>query len=319
MPKVSVIVPVYGVERYIERCARSLFEQTLNDVEYIFIDDCSPDKSVDILNKLIGKYVDKLASEKKTVRVLTQPTNGGLAAVRRLGLEMFSGDYVIHCDSDDWVEPNWLELLYNKALSLNLDVVFCDYYRASGVKTVIKNRCVDGRDKEYYMHKLLTRCIISSVWNKLVKGDIYRKNEFVYPKHNMWEDYVLSVQTFFYAERIGYVDAPLYNYFLNAQSICFQNIDVKQKQILENSRIIIDFIKSHSSYDSCKNDLVVLKNTAREELLAVLHKREYYRMWYNTYREINVRYLLIPGISVKDRLRFLIILLGLYPLVRRKS
>ena len=83
MPKVSVLVPVYGVEKYIERCARSLFEQTLDDMEFIFVDDCTPDRSVEILKSIIEEYRLRFAEKKYAVRFVKMPTNSGLAAVRR--------------------------------------------------------------------------------------------------------------------------------------------------------------------------------------------------------------------------------------------
>ena len=83
MPKVSVLVPVYGVEKYIERCARSLFEQTLDDIEFIFVDDCTPDRSIEILESVIEKYRLRFAEKKYDVRIERMPTNSGQAAVRR--------------------------------------------------------------------------------------------------------------------------------------------------------------------------------------------------------------------------------------------
>ena len=100
MPKVSVIVPVYGVERYMERCARSLFEQTLDDIEFIFVDDCSPDRSLDILNEVLEEYVDRQLQ----TQIVRLDQNGGLPNARKVGLRLATGNYIIHCDSDVWVE-----------------------------------------------------------------------------------------------------------------------------------------------------------------------------------------------------------------------
>ena len=83
MPKVSIIIPVYGVEKYIERCARSLFEQTLDCIEYIFVDDCSPDKSIEILERIIEEYRPRFAGERKVVQIERMLTNSGQAAVRK--------------------------------------------------------------------------------------------------------------------------------------------------------------------------------------------------------------------------------------------
>ena len=100
MPKVSVIIPVYGVEKYIEKCARSLFEQTLDDIEYLFVDDCTPDKSVDILKHILEEYPHR----KSQVVIHRMEQNSGQAVVREWGVKNAKGDFIIHCDSDDWVD-----------------------------------------------------------------------------------------------------------------------------------------------------------------------------------------------------------------------
>ena len=112
MPKVSVIIAVYGAEKYIERCARSLFEQTLNDIEYIFVDDCSPDKSIEILISVLDDYPHR----KKQVRIIRNHSNLGVGGTRTVGMKAATGDYLIHCDPDEGVEHNMYELLYNKAI-----------------------------------------------------------------------------------------------------------------------------------------------------------------------------------------------------------
>ena len=95
MPKVSVIIPIYGVEKYIERCVRSLFEQTLDDIEYLFIDDCSPDGSVRIIMRILDEYPNR----KEQVIIHRMEQNSGQAKVREWGMKNATGDYVIHCDS----------------------------------------------------------------------------------------------------------------------------------------------------------------------------------------------------------------------------
>ena len=129
MPKVSIIVPVYGVEKYIERCARSLFEQTLDDIEYLFIDDCTPDKSIEILKNVLKDYPQR----KDQVIIHRMEKNSGQAAVRKWGMIKATGDYTIHCDSDDWVDVTMYEKMYNKAIEEKSDLVICDFYRSNSI------------------------------------------------------------------------------------------------------------------------------------------------------------------------------------------
>ena len=120
--KVSVIIPFYKVERYIKRCATSLLTQTLDDVEFIFVDDASPDSSRDILLSVIKEHPEK------AVTILTHQSNKGLPAARNTGLGVATGDYIYHCDSDDWLEPDMLEKLVGSAERNDADIVYCDFW-----------------------------------------------------------------------------------------------------------------------------------------------------------------------------------------------
>ena len=128
MIKVSVIVPVYKVETFIERCIRSLMEQTLQDVEFVIVDDCSPDNSISIAQAVIQDYPGR----KEQVKLIRHNVNQGLPAARNSGLTVASGEYVFHCDSDDFVEPAMLEQLYRAAKDEKADIVWCDWMLSFG-------------------------------------------------------------------------------------------------------------------------------------------------------------------------------------------
>ncbi len=116
---VSIIVPIYNVEKYIERCAVSLFEQDFEDIEYIFVNDCTPDNSIQILEEVIEKYPNR----KSNVKIIHYKANKGLGSARKTGLEQATGEYVLHIDSDDWVELDMVLCLYNKAIETDADIV----------------------------------------------------------------------------------------------------------------------------------------------------------------------------------------------------
>ena len=124
-PKVSVVVPVYGVEAYIGQCVRSLFSQTWDNCEFIFVDDGSPDNSISMLESVLTTEFPQLQS---SVKVLHEP-NSGLPCARMAGLAKAEGDYIIHVDSDDWVEPDYVRNLVEKAIDEGADVVYCDFYK----------------------------------------------------------------------------------------------------------------------------------------------------------------------------------------------
>lgn len=122
--KISVGIPVYRVERYIERCARSLFEQTMQEgIEFIFVNDCTPDRSIEILKQVLEEYPHR----KEQVKILHHDQNRGLVAARKTALAAVCGDYIIHCDSDDWVDKDLYEKMYQKAVEEEADVVYAPY------------------------------------------------------------------------------------------------------------------------------------------------------------------------------------------------
>lgn len=208
MPKISVIVPIYKVEKYIEKCVCSLMEQTLDDIEYIFVDDCSPDNSIKILETTLERY----SHRKKNVRIIHHDVNRGLTSARNSGLMVARGEYIAHCDSDDWVDVTMYESLYLKAKENNAEIAY------SNIRMIYKD------DEEVYKTAVyseekgqMMKNYISSVWTCLVymiaKRELYVNNNVKSPTHlNYCEDFWLSVRLMHYAKRIAYVDEAFYNY-----------------------------------------------------------------------------------------------------------
>ncbi|WP_272691739.1 MULTISPECIES: glycosyltransferase family 2 protein [Providencia] len=192
MAKVSVVVPVYNVEKYITRSLLSLFNQTLDNIEIIIINDGSTDNSLSIVKDII-----KNNPKDNTTTILISRENKGLVATRAEGINIATGDYIIHLDSDDWVEPNWLQLMYEVACKENSDIVMCDY-------TEIYNNKEIRSYKEYYPSKkeninsLLLGRISNSVCDKLIKRSILTGNNIIFNNNiAMGEDIVFTLQTFF--------------------------------------------------------------------------------------------------------------------------
>ena len=125
MINVSVIVPIYNVGKYIERCAESLLSQTMKSgIEFIFVDDAATDNSIDILKTVIARHPER----KDQVKLLTHPVNRGLPAARNTGMDAAEGEYIYHCDSDDYVEADMLRKMYMATLTRGADIVWCDWY-----------------------------------------------------------------------------------------------------------------------------------------------------------------------------------------------
>ena len=162
---VSVVVPVFGVEKYIERCARSLFEQTLPEMEFIFVDDCTKDRSIEILERVLEEYPHRHGQ----IHIVHHENNKGLPQARKTGIQLAKGQYIAHCDSDDWVDRDMYRSMYNVARCKNADIVFCDFLLASdyGNKAVLQNT-VDCCDNGYLILELLNDNIHGGLWKRAV-------------------------------------------------------------------------------------------------------------------------------------------------------
>ena len=172
VPKVSVIITIYNREKYIEDCARSLFEQTLDDVELLFVDDASTDDSVMILRRLLVNYPKR----KELTRIICLEENGGRAVARQTGIDHSTGEYVIHVDSDDWVERNYIEELLNEAENTGADITGCNLiYEFSDHSENIKN--ILPCDSESALIDLLHGKICGWLVLKLFKTSLFIRNK----------------------------------------------------------------------------------------------------------------------------------------------
>ena len=222
-PKVSVIVPVYGVEKFVEHCAVSLMEQTLDGIECIFVDDCTPDSSVDIIRDVISRYPER------DTRIVSHSENRGLPTARNTGLELATGKYVFHCDGDDWIEPDMLDKMYAVAENANADIVYCDFYLSyEKNERYMSNPCLESRE-ELLRQGFLSGAMKYNVWNKLVRRSLYTDNGILFPDgHSMGEDMTM-IRLTACAERVKYLPEALYHY-VQTNSSAFSKTQ-SQKQL----------------------------------------------------------------------------------------
>lgn len=314
MPKVSIIIPVYGVEKYIERCARSLFEQTLDDIEYLFIDDCTPDKSVEILKHVLEEYPQR----KNQVVIHRMEQNSGQAKVREWGMRNATGEYVIHCDSDDWVDIHMYEKMYKKSVSADYDIVVCDYYESDGTSQIINKEYIPDKVEET-MSSILLKKTHSVLWNKLVKKSIYN-NKIIYPIANNAEDYALLVQLAYHSKSFGYVNEPLYFYYYNTSSLTKvmtnENLINRFNQSMSNIGIVETFLRQNQSLAKYSDELDCIKVIEKEILISSSFNKTLYKKWIDAYKEIFPRILLNNKITLRRKLRFIGIKYRIYPLIR---
>lgn len=184
--KVSVLVPVYGVEKYIERCAVSLFEQTYEDLEYIFVDDCSPDRSIEILEDVLARYPHR----KEQTVIIRLEENGGSGNARKILQEKATGDYITFVDSDDFVSERMIELLVSKAQETGADITdgAYSYYTNGGVEEQVP----PSQDSQpVYLKKLLLQHIVThQLWARLINRKFLVDQQLFFQRGiNMAEDY----------------------------------------------------------------------------------------------------------------------------------
>lgn len=312
MPKVSVIIPVYGVEKYIERCARSLFEQTLDDIEYIFVDDCSPDKSIAILENIIKEYLPRLKKEHKNVRIERLSKNCGLPNVRRYGINLATGDYIAHCDSDDWVDVHMYEEMYNKAIEEDADVVVCDFC-STDCENEQYSKGLISKERENVIVDVLLWRIAGCLWNKLVRRKEYTDYDLIYPTHNMGEDAALIVQILWNAKRISYLPEPFYYYYMNQTSITKYVSDdnkIRQRflQATANVEIIEQFLVDKAT-GKIKDALT--KYIFEQSYLIVslaMKNKEDLSIWRRSVGKIRSRVYKCSYLSIKNKLVFYFLL-----------
>ena len=206
--KVSICVPVYGGEKYIAQCARSLFEQTYEDMEYVFVNDCTKDKSIEVVLQVAADYPQR----KDAVKIVNHDRNHGLAASRRTGVENATGDYFLYIDEDDYLEPDAISRYVACALETDADIVMADhnFVMSDGV---IPHHDVIPEDKGDYVRKLLTRKTSIEIWGRLFRRSFVMEQKLFAPEGlDMSEDFVLIPRMVYLAKRVAKVDACLLNY-----------------------------------------------------------------------------------------------------------
>ena len=237
--KVSVIIPVYKVEGYAERCARSLFGQTLNEVEFVFVDDCTPDESMQIIRRVSNEYPDRLSA----VRYVRHAVNKGLASARNSGLAVATGRYVFHCDSDDRVEPDMLERMYRTAQQHGADIVYADWYLSFRKNERRMNEPVYTEPHDC-LKAILCGKMKYNVWNKLVKRSLYMDNQVSFPEGlGMGEDMTM-IKLFCHAGKVAHVNGAFYHYVQMNENAYTKTISEHSlQQAYTNAGIVINYIE----------------------------------------------------------------------------
>lgn len=280
-PKVSVIVPIFNARDYIERCAHSLFGQTLDDIEYIFVDDKSPDDSLVILDGVLAKYPGR----QTRVKVLSMAENSKQAAARDRGVWESTGEYVIHCDPDDWVDADYYEKLYNTAKGGGYDVVTGDFLYEYDGKTIANDINLDilnPRDALFTdKHTFFT------LWLFMIKSDLIKDNDIhFFPDVNLMEDWGFVLRAMFFAKSIYHVTDTFYHYRKdNPRSITApENI----KRFSGQRELFVKYLDAFLKEQGCKTEEALCVLRAKRDIKNGLLSVDTIKDWKKTFPEAAV-------------------------------
>ena len=291
--KISVIVPIYKVELFIERCVRSLMEQTLQEVEYIFVDDATPDKSIEVLESCLAQY-----SDRKTT-ILKHLQNQGLPAARNTGLALATGEYIFHCDSDDYVEPTMLEKLYNAAKTNNADIVWSDWFLTFAEnERYMKQPSFDTSLEA--LKAMLSGGMKYNVWNKLVRRSLYVDNDIHFPAgYGMGEDMTMMM-LFAHAQKVAYVPHAFYHYVkLNTGAFSQTYSDRHLIELKHNIQRICDYMQKILG-NQVEKELAFFKLDAKFPFL-ISNDSQKHQLWKEWYPEVNAYILQNKNVSLRSR------------------
>ena len=240
MPKVSVIVPVYNVEKYVEKCLKSLVNQTMQEIEIIVVDDGSKDGSKSIVDNYIKKYPDKIKYLYKE--------NGGLSSARNFGIPYANGEYIAFLDSDDYVEPTMYEEMYNLAKKEDADMVECDFIWEYPNKQKYDYGVVyNGKKGAIEKARVVA-------WNKLIKREIIESEKIEFPFGLRYEDVEFFYKLVPSLNKIAFMKKYFIHYVQRENSIA-NTQNIKTKDIFKVLNNVIEFYKNKGYYEEYKEEL----------------------------------------------------------------
>ncbi len=208
--KVSILVPLYNVGEHIEKCARSLFEQSYESVEFVFVDDCSTDCTVELLRSVMADY----PHQKSRTRIIQSDSNMGVSHSRNIALEAATGHFVVFIDGDDWVSPEMVEELVWEQMNGDYDVVTSNFYNIEGgVERLVKASLIGGRRGSLRVVVSQSFDLPNRIWGILMRREILMCHDVRFDcRITMGEDFLFLVQLLYYSQGVSHVSKGLYYY-----------------------------------------------------------------------------------------------------------
>lgn len=281
IPKVSVIITIYNREKYIEDCARTLFEQTLDGVEFIFVDDASTDQSILILKNLLENYPIR----QLLTKIICLEKNCGRAVARQTGIDNSTGEYVIHVDSDDWVDRDMLEKLYLKAKETDADIVGCNVTHEYGsYKRIFSQNYSDDMDEN--IRRLLNGKIFPSLCTSLTHSSLIRDNHITFPQGlDTGEDLLFNLNLYLHAQKVIGIDNPFYHYRHTEDSGSSKHTEKSINSVIEVSRRIEELMRETGNYEKFEHEILFRKFSMKCALITRFDNQEYNKSWLKLFPE----------------------------------
>lgn len=252
---ISVVAPIYGVEKYIGQFAESVLNQSYEHVELVFVNDGTKDSSMDVLNAAILRWPH--LSDR--IRIVNK-SNGGLPAARKTGMEHVTGDYVWHVDPDDWIEPEAFSRIAEFASANGYpDVIYFDFFKEYPDRSKQKNeRDYSADTKQLYIRNMYSHKSYGCVWNKCVKRSVYLDGKVDFPSYSYGEDTFLTTQLISFSYTIAHLKLPLYHYRKgNPNAITRQN---RKKRHREYALNFLDLYERYRDVPSGRNPISVIED-----------------------------------------------------------
>ena len=261
--KVSIVIPVYNAELYLEQCVRSLMMQTHQNIEYLFVDDASSDNSIHLLKSLIDQY----SSRKDQCVIFENKENKGVAFCRRIGMKNATGDFIIQVDSDDYVALDFIEKMLKKALETQSDVVICNFSKVYKNKIKV-NSSFQELERSGLIKNLLIGTAHNALWNKLVRRSII-VDENLYPDDSfrLLEDKSITFRIIYFANKVAFINESLYFYRKRENSLTDINQRVLMPMLKSLLVLVDDFFKIHPSDETIDSGIDTFKVGVAASLL----------------------------------------------------
>ncbi|WP_038644277.1 glycosyltransferase family 2 protein [Mannheimia varigena] len=275
----SLIIPIYKTEPFIERCITSVCQQTLPNFEIILVDDCSPDNAMSMAKHILEKYPIRYANTK----FISLETNQGLPNARKVALEQASGKYIASLDSDDYMELNALELLLENAEQEEADIVVCDYYFSTEKRNhYIQQSC--SHSPEDFIKKLFIAELQGFWWNKLYRKSLLDQVHIFTDVH-MQEDVLIAFQYGLLAQKIAYVPVALFYYVQYNQNSMTKNYTQNSiKDMVFVMKFIEEQLVKFGVYDIYKEHYFYRKILTKTDIITHSHsteRRNYFSLYEN--------------------------------------